>query len=301
MILKITLKHLLKYPVSTLLTVVAISAALTLLGSFWTMVENLERIKLPKSTQAADSKVLPGLTLFASPNLSAVDIGKLKTQLEQDKRFKSIEVVSSEDAMKSLENQFGETLSKVFEHDKLPISIKLQFADGTMTRDELLGLYNSLRSMTGVLDVDDGLSLIPTEKTSLSSRLFSWATGLLLLVFVVVALLVSHMIRLAFEPLRAELETLQILGASKTWIFMPLLCEGLFFGFIGAVGAMTLLWVAINVVLPVYAPYLLPKGLEVMSLSLKASFGLITLGVLSSLVGTFLTWPLVNRSSLEVR
>lgn len=300
MIFKITMKHLLSKPVSTMLTLVSLAAALTILGAFWTVVENLERVRIQaKSTDAPDT--IPGLTIFADSRLNARELDTLKNKILADKSFKSAQVVSAADAVKALEAQFGEALSKVFGNEGLPVTIKLEFASSTMTRQELVNLLNSLRSIPGVLEVDDGgLMVAPVSDSAVTNRLFSWASMLLGTVFLVVALLVSHLIRLAFESLRSEIETMKVIGAPNRWILGPLVVDGLMMGLIGALMSLVALLGLVEFVLPRFAPYLLPKGVTVSGLSVSSTLALLGMGVGASLVGALGTWPLVRRRPQDI-
>ncbi|MBS1985619.1 MAG: hypothetical protein JST16_15760 [Bdellovibrionales bacterium] len=301
MIFKMSLKHLLSKPVSSFMTLMAVASSLTILGSFWTVVENLERVRFQqRGSVTSSSDPIPGLTIFVDSRLGEAEIQSLRTKILEDKRFQSADIVSSGEALKALEQQFGETLSKVFGEESLPVTLKLRFSDSTMTRQDLVNLLNSLRSMSGVLDVDDGMALAPVTSSSVSSRLFSWATGLLVIVFIVVALLVSHLIRLAFESLRGEIETMKVIGASNRWIVLPLLTDGLFLGLGGSLLSLGALMTLVNIVLPKFAHVLLPKGVAISGLSLPSALLLLGLGTGASLLGALITWPLVVRAPQEI-
>jgi len=299
MILKLTMKHLLSKPVSSLLTLIAVCGALTLLGTFWTVVENLERVKLNQSNAAA-TEAAPGVTLFVDSKLSATQVETLKAKVLEDKRFLSAEVISSKEAVKVMEQQFGEAIGKAFGEDGLPVTIKLVYAQSAFNRNEIVSLMNFLRSLPGVLDVDDGVGLLSKEKTVLSSRVFSWASGLLVVVFLLVALLVSHLIRLAFESSKSEIETMKVLGAKRSWMFMPLFLEGLFFGLAGSLLSLLMLTVGVKVFLPKLSATLLPRGVELSTLSLGSTVNLLALAIGASVFGAMMTWPLINRPAQEV-
>ena len=209
-------------------------------------------------------------------------------------------MIDSKEALKSLERQFGETLSAAFQGDSLPLTFRLSFANPTMTRDEYVTLMNELRTYSNVLDVDDGVTMASMKKTELKSRIFTWANALLVMIFAIVALLVSHLIRIAFESLKGEVETMKVLGASPFWIFRPLLLEGAFFGVSGALMSLLILGLCVRYVLPQLAAYFLPKGVEIQALSMTSSLGLIGISVAASLVGACFTFPLVSRPPREV-
>lgn len=298
MMLKITAKHLLSRPVSSFLTLFAISSALTLLGTFWTLVENLERVKFQSARSEGEG--VPSLTVFADARLSAKEVDSLRTKLLEDKGFAAAEIVSPAEAMKSLEQQFGEALSKVFGDEALPVTLKLRFAKSSMNRDELVSLLNKVRSVPGVLDVDDSLTAAPLAASSATGRIFSWAAALLVVVFLIVALLVSHLIRLAFETLRPEIETMKVIGATNRWILLPLLADGFFLGLAGAVIALAAVLVFVQIILPKFAHFLLPKGAVIVGLSVSSAMSIIGLAIFASLLGALFTWPLVKRPAQEV-
>lgn len=292
MMMKLALKHLVSRPFSSVFTVLAVAVSLSVLGTFWTVVENLERVRVSRASTTTNDAP-PGLTVFVDSKLSKGDVDGLREKILADKRFSSAEIVAPEAALKSLEQQFGETLSKVFEGNSLPVTLKLQFAQTYLKGDELNVVLNTLRGYPGVLDVDAGMAIVPSTRESGYERVFTWATGLLFIVFAVVALLVSHLIRLAFEALRPEVETMKILGASGFWILRPLLVEGLVLGALGAALALALLFLGVDVVVPRVALSFIPKDLTFEALSATSSLRLFGLGVSASLVGAIFTWPLV--------
>jgi cell division transport system permease protein len=298
MIWKFTIRHLLSRPFSAFLTMAAVAVSLSLLGGFWTVVENLERVRLSSVKQSEAG--VAGLTVFMDPKLGEAGVENFRKDLLTDKRFSKATVVPPEEALAALQRQFGEALSKAFEGETLPTTVQVEFAPGTMRRDDFMALLNQIRGKTGVLDVDDGLNLFDDAESQVSTRVFSWATGLLLLVFVVVALLVSHLIRLAFESLRNEIETLKILGASKTRIFAPLLLEGLIFGVGGVLLSLGFIAAFFEYLVPNHSLFLLPKDFEMVGLSIKSSLSLAGLGVLAAVSGALLTWPLIDQPAQEL-
>jgi len=136
---------------------------------------------------------------------------------------------------------------------------------------------------------------MPSDQTALPTRILSWATALLVFVFAGVALLVSHLIRLAFESLRGEIETMKVLGASAFWILRPLLAEGLLLGLCGAALAVGFVSFGVQVAIPKFSAFLLPKDVVINMLSTNSLLQLVGLALAASFVGALATWPLVAR------
>ena len=288
MLLKLTLRNILKKPLSSFFTMSALVVALALLGLVWMVVDNLNTLKVEQKKLGRDS-LMQGLTLFLEPTLSKKEVDDMGQQLMSDKRFLRYEIVSPETALKELEAQFGPTLSKVFGEDTLPVTLKLHFASGSINREEFMAMLNKIRAMPGVLDVDNGFTLIPGERTAVSSKVFSWATALLVIVFSLVALLVSHLIRISFETLKNEIDTLKLLGAAHMWIFTPMLILGAAMGILGVLGALISLFVFQGWIVPHYLAEFLPQGVELGFLGFRSVMGLVLVGVSSSLIGAIFT------------
>ncbi len=294
------LKNIWRQPVLSLTTLMSITAALTVLGLFWMLVENLERVKLEQEVNSANAS--PAITVFVDSTLDSAGLEKIKTKILMDKMFTSIELVPQAKAIENLQAQFGETLSKLFEGDTLPTTLKVNMTQNTVERNLFMGAVNTLRAIPGVLDVDEGLHgwlASASSGSALDKRVFSWATGLFFIVFLIVALLVSHLMRLAFESFKPEVETLKILGAPKFWIFTPFMIEGFIFGLLGGLFSVGFIVFMVHIVIPKYSSAFLPKGFIVQSLSFASSLELIALGILASLAGAFFTWPVINRPASE--
>lgn len=301
MIYKLTFKHLFKNPLSIFLTLSAVAGALCLLGATWVAFESLEVIRVSQERDQS-GKLKHGVTLFLDSEVKQEGVENLKKNILADSSVASAQIVPPEKALKTLEEQFGEKLSLVFGKEQLPTTMKLFFSNKTMTRQDYLILLNKLRSMDGVLDVDDGLSVVPANNNStLSAKVFSWAFWMLLIVFVIISLLVSHIIRLVFESMRVDLDTLKILGASKSAIFTPILVQGLVVGVLGAILAVIVIEVVLRLLSPSLVGGILPQDIGVLSFSVNSVLGLMVVGIFSALVGTMLTYPMVGKSSVGVR
>ena len=90
------------------------------------------------------------------------------------------------------------------------------------------------------------------------------------------------------------------LGASRGRIFAPLFLEGLIFGTIGGTLSIVLVSLFFRVLVPNAGLFRLPPQFELSALSLGSSFGLAGLGVLASVAGALLTWPLIDQPAQEL-
>lgn len=299
MIYKVILRHLLRRPVSLLFTLVAVAASLTMLGSVWVIVDNLAMAKLHRAEGARGSDI-HSVTAFLDPDLSKTETDSIVAQIASKNYFSKVEIIPGDKALEILEAQFGETLSKMFGDQTLPVTLKLYKDEALVSNSDFIGVLNEIRSTPGVLSVDDGVGIQPGMGSVMSEKVFSWANGLLLLVFVVVALIVSHMIRIIFESMKPEVQTLKVLGAAKMWIFGPLLFQGLMMGILGSAVALAALTGFVGVVVPRYLSQFLPKGMDVMVLDPSSMLQILTVGLTAAVVGACLTWPLVSQPARDL-
>ena len=95
--------------------------------------------------------------------------------------------------------------------------------------------------------------------------------------------------------MRPEIETLKIIGAAKSWIFKPLVLQGILFGTVGTLLSIGAVGIFVRVIIPRYFEAFLPKGVVITSMSWSSLGQLVLVGLLSALVGAFFTWPLVSK------
>lgn len=291
MMLKLAWKHIKSRPISGLITIVAATLVLTLLGSFWALKDNLS------STQGIEGEKTSNFHVFMKDGTLNSEIKRMVSLIQSSKIVESVRVVSSEEAYKEFEKQFGETLSKAVTESTLPATISATLKAGNIKRKDMVALVNQLRSQASVLEVDAGQAFSAREiETGKENRIINWAMVLFGLVFTIVALLISHIIRLAFEGNREDVETLKVLGATKMWIFTPMLLEALFYGLVSAFLTVVTLNLSIEFLLPTFANFLLPKNYDFFTLSLTSWIGVVGVAIGASFVGALMTWPLVKKA-----
>ena len=295
MIWKIVLKHLSIRPVSTAITLVSICLAMSFLGIYWTLMENLEKVRIEKSS-ASHSE--PDLSIFISTKLSQQEIKKLRREIIGHEFIKEANVISPEQTLENLKGEFGDTVSNHLNLEQLPLSLKISFKKDTYTKDQLLLFFDELKSKKGVLDFDSNLySINHWGGSDALKGISQWANLLFAIVFLVCALLVSYLIRLTFEANRGDIENLKTLGASNLWIFWPLLIESLFYGVAGALFALATIEIFTKVLIPKVTEFLLPSSFEVFSLSPSASINILLVALGASLFGSLISYPLVRKKS----
>ena len=277
-------------PFSNVLTLFAIAFCLGLLGGFWALSENLRMLHASKAAQEGE------MSLFMDSSLSPEKIAETKIKIQQFSWVQDASIMSSEEALKHLRDKFGESLAANLTETTLPITIRIKMKDKVIDKD-LRSAIEDMRGWEGVVDADLGGELWSGELSkSTTSTMASWSNLLLGVVFVVVILLISHITRIAFEGSKDDVETLTLLGASKRWIFAPLLIESAVIGVLGSVMGLCITVLFLKYGLPPLSEILFGKITPIHDLSWVALWKILGLGVFASLVGACLTWPLIAKA-----
>lgn len=290
MIFKIVFNHFRSRPFSNFLTLIAIAFALGLLGGFWALSDNLKILHASKAVSQGE------LSVFLDSSISQQKVEETEAKLKSFLWVKEIKKIAPEDSLKILRDRFGESLTSSLGEKTLPYTWQIKMNEKVQDK-ELQVAVDEIKNWDAVIDVDLGGDLWTGEiNKSATSTLTSWSSLLFLVVFVVVILLISHITRIAFEASRDDVETLTLIGASKKWIFAPLLIESAIMGFIGALLGLLITMLFLKYGLPPLSEVLFDKITPIQELSWGALWKILGLGVLASVVGAFLTWPLIASS-----
>lgn len=290
MILRIVWSHFKSRPFSNFLTLVAIAFCLGLLGGFWALSDNLKLLHAAKGVAEGE------MSVFVDSSLVQEKAVEVENNLKGFEWVASITKVAPEDSIKILKDRFGETLTTTLGEKSLPTTLRVKMKESVSDK-ELQESIDKIKNLDGVIDVDLGGDLWTGDISKGSAgTLSSWSSLLFLVVFVVVILLVSHITRIAFEASRDDVETLTLVGASKRWIFAPLLLESCVMGLLGSLLGLIITVAFLKYGLPPLSEVLFDKITPIQELSWGALWKILGLGVFASVVGAFLTWPLVASS-----
>lgn len=290
MILRIVWSHFKSRPFSNFLTLVAIAFCLGLLGGFWALSDNLKLLHAAKGAAQGE------MSVFTDSALSQDKADYIEKSLKEFSWVASLTKVAPEESIKILKDRFGESLTTTLGEKSLPTTWRVKMKDSVSDKD-LQSAIDSIKNWEGVIDVDLGGDLWSGDMSrGTAGTLSSWSSLLFLVVFVVVILLVSHITRIAFESSRDDVETLTLVGASKRWIFAPLLLESVVMGLMGSLIGLFITVLFLKYGLPPLSEVLFDKITPIQELSWVALWKILALGIFASIVGAFLTWPLVASS-----
>jgi cell division transport system permease protein len=146
--------------------------------------------------------------------------------------IKAAKFISKEEAAKIFKEQFGEDIRNILEFNPLPASFKIYLEKDYKNTDSARVVYAKLKLVPGVDDVIYRKTLL--QLLDRRAQLFAMASlgsGIALLITAI--FLVSNTIRLAIYAKRKIITTMKLVGATRMFIRLPFLVEGIVQGVLG--------------------------------------------------------------------
>ena len=168
------------------------------------------------------------------------------TRLNGDSRIKRVEYVSKQEALRLMKQREPKAV-EVLPANPFPDALKIYPKSGDLT--PTIGKELQDAGLPGVQRIDWGGKLTKhvLHVTHVIETFFVAAAILLILAS---TLLIANTIRLSIFSRRREIEVMKLVGATNWFVRGPFMIEGLLCGLIGAIGAIVLLIVGKQVILP---------------------------------------------------
>lgn len=252
--------------------VISIALVLFLLGNLGLMIINAKKVSDLLKEQIS-------LTIYLNDSAKKVEINQIQKSLELADYTKSITFVSKEKAAELMISETGEDFMDFVGYNPLQNSIDIHLKADYVTNDKLNEIASELSDKKFVDDVKFDENLI--ELMNKNVRKISYWVLIFSIVFTLISvLLINSSIRLAVYSKRFIIKTMQMVGATKSFIRKPFIYKNLQLGLAGAFIANLALCVVFYQ-LDTYFPELtLSSAIEKLALLVLAVFG----------VGFIITW-----------
>lgn len=252
--------------------VISIALVLFLLGNLGLMIINAKKVSDLLKEQIS-------LTIYLNDSAKKVEINQIQKSLELADYTKSITFVSKEEAAELMISETGEDFMDFVGYNPLQNSIDIHLKANYVTNEKLNEVASELSDKKFVDDVKFDENLI--ELMNKNVRKISYWVLVFSIVFTFISvLLINSSIRLAVYSKRFIIKTMQMVGATKSFIRKPFIYKNLQLGMVGAFIA-NLALCAVFYQLDNYFPELtLSSTIEKFALLVLAVFG----------VGFIITW-----------
>ena len=224
--------------------VVSISLVLFVLGLFGLLVLNAKVI-------ANEVKENFAITVLINNDAPEVEVRQFQKSLELTPYVKTTEFISKEEAAAELKEELDEDFMDFLGYNPLLNSIEVRLKADYVNEEQLTFLEKEYSKKDFVNEVVYDKPLIQMMNENIERIGFFLIAGSILLSLVAIALINSS-IRLSIYSRRFLIKTMQLVGATKSFIRKPFIWRSLRHGVFGsfvALGFLTLLiyYVSINV------------------------------------------------------
>lgn len=256
--------------------VLSIGLVLFLLGILGLLILNTKKM-------ADHFKEQITISIFLKDEAKQSEIDQLQQSLLQAEHTKTATYVSKEEAAEKHSEEIGEDFQDFLGYNPLKNSIDVQLKADFVTPEQIEEIADGLSEKTYVEEVsyDKPLVGLLSENVKKISFWILVASG----IFTFIAfLLINSSIRLSIYSKRFIIKTMQMVGATKTFIRRPFIWTNVKLGMLGAVLAMAALAGALFYLDKNFPELQLFDDVDVLVVIFGAIF---IFGILISLVSTF--------------
>lgn len=219
-------------------TIVSISFVLFLLGFVGLLVLNANRL-------SDYVKENIGFTVCLKDNVKETDIIRLQKELDATEYIKSTEYIPKDRAAREFSEDLGEDFVSFLDYNPLLASIEVKLYANYANPDSIVAIESSLQNFPQVKEIYYQRNLVDLVNKNIKKISFYILIFSALLFFVSVVL-INNTIRLSIYSKRFIINTMQLVGATNSFIRQPLLLKSMVQGIVGGVIAIFLLLGIIN-------------------------------------------------------
>lgn len=217
--------------------VISIALVLFLLGCLGLFVFNAKKV-------ADHFKEQVVLTIYLNDSAKEVEVDQLKKRLLLADYTKNIEYVSKEDAAEIMKEENGEDFMEYLGYNPLQNSIDVHLKADFVTNDIIDDITEELSEKDFIADLRYDKDLVFLMNNNVKKITF-WVLVISALFTLIAVLLINSSIRLAVYSKRFIIKTMQMVGATKSFIRKPFIYKSVQLGVIGAIIALAAMGVVL--------------------------------------------------------
>jgi len=266
---------------SYITSVISISLVLFMLGLLGILVLNTQKI-----SDMVKENI--GFTVVLKENIKEADIRGLQKNLDATRYVKSTEYIDKDKAAKEFQEELGDDFVDFLGYNPLLSTIEVKLYANYANTDSIAVIEKELQKYEQVSEVHYQKSLVHlinenVKRISFIILIFSS------LLFVIAISLINNTIRLSIYAKRFLINTMQLVGATSTFIRRPFIYQSILNGIVGA---------AISISLIIFTLFWVEKQLEGL-ITLTDFYTVFTLCIfvlfLGIIINTISTFFAVNK------
>lgn len=211
--------------------IISIGLVLFLLGLLGILVLNTKK--------AADyfKEQIP-LSIYLKDSAKKVETDQLEKTLRMAEYTKSVNFVSKEEAAAIQKKEMGDDFLEFLGYNPLQNSIDVHFNAEYVSSEQIAEISNELKSKDFIDDVDYDEPLVSIVNKNVQ-RISFWVLVISGIFLFIAVLLINSSIRLSVYAKRFTIKTMQMVGATKSFIRKPFIWNSMKLGILGSLLALT--------------------------------------------------------------
>ena len=222
---------------SWITSLISISLVLTMLGLLGIILVNGRQL-----SEYVREKI--GFTLVLRDNVKPAEIKRLQEKLNTSKYVKTTRFIDKETASKELTEQLGEDFNGFLGYNPLFESIEVKLYASYTNSDSLQYLEKKFLSYPQVKEVYYQKDLVQIINQNIR-KITVFVLIISVLLTVIFIALINNTIRISVYSQRFTINTMQMVGASNSFIRKPFLRQSLLMGFYGSIIANVIIFIGI--------------------------------------------------------
>ncbi|WP_299398524.1 permease-like cell division protein FtsX [uncultured Gelidibacter sp.] len=210
--------------------VISIALVLFLLGCLGLLVLNAKKV-------ADHFKEQVVVTIYLNDSAKEVEVNQLEKSLAMAEYTKSTEYVSKEAAAESMKAETGEDFMDFVGYNPLQNSIDVHLKADYVTTETLTSITDELSAKKFIEEIRYDNDLVELMNDNVKKITF-WVLVISAIFTLIAVLLINSSIRLAVYSKRFIIKTMQMVGATKSFIRRPFIYKSVQLGIIGAIIAL---------------------------------------------------------------
>lgn len=206
--------------------VISIALVLFLVGLLGILVLNTKKVADHFKEQIA-------LTIYLDDTAKEVEIDQLQKSLALAEYTKSVDFVSKEDAAKKYSEEIGEDFMDFLGYNPLQNSIDIYFNADYVSEVKLAEITRDINENKFVDEIVYDKPLIALLNDNIK-KLSLWIIIISVVFTFIAVLLINSSIRLSVYSKRFTIKTMQMVGATKSFIRRPFIWKSIKLGLIGS-------------------------------------------------------------------
>jgi len=256
--------------------VLSIGLVLFLVGLLGLLVLNSKKVTDHFKEQIA-------LTIFLKDSAKEVEITQLSKKLKLSEAVKNVQYVSKEEAAETHSKDIGEDFISFLGTNPLQNSIDVHLNANFVDTDKIDTFVSDITSKSFVDEVAYDKPLISLLNDNIK-KISVWVLAICGVFTLIAVLLINNSIRLTIYAKRFTIKTMQMVGATKSFIRKPFILLNVKLGTIGGILAMAGMGVVLFYLDKTFPNLELLKDQVVL---IGLFIGVFVLGLLITLISTF--------------